>query len=114
MEKIVAACGLTCSECPAFEATRDNDYEKLKETAKKWGEMEGVVYKPEDIKCEGCFSNRLHEYCATCGVRQCTREKGHRVCSFCDEYPCNKIEKVWEATGVPVEELKSTLAKELP
>ena len=94
-EKIVAACGLTCSECPAFIATRKNDDALRAETAEKWSKMFHADIKSADINCDGCpgDSPRLFSYCAVCEIRKCARAKKFATCAACPEYPCEKLEK---------------------
>jgi hypothetical protein len=36
MKKMIAICGLICSDCPAFIATMNNDNEELIKVAEKW------------------------------------------------------------------------------
>ena len=36
MEKIIAYCGLICSECPAYIATQKDSDEERKKVAEKW------------------------------------------------------------------------------
>jgi hypothetical protein len=69
--KMIAYCGLDCVECEAYIATQDNDFDALVTLAKKWGENHNTSYRPEDIECEGCQSDRLNKYCNRCGVRNC-------------------------------------------
>jgi len=94
-EKIVAVCGLTCSECPAFIATQKNDDALRVETAAKWSKMFHSDIKPTDINCDGCPSDsqRLFSYCAVCEIRKCAREKKFATCAACPEYACAKLEK---------------------
>jgi hypothetical protein len=92
-EKMIAICGLGCSECPAFIATQKNDDKMREETAKKWSEMFHQDIKPGDINCDGCVSqsSRLFNYCAICEIRKCGKEKNVKNCAYCDEYPCEKL-----------------------
>lgn len=92
-EKMIACCGLVCSECPTFIATQKNDDKMREETAKKWSEMFHSDIKPADINCDGCTSNstRLFNYCNQCEIRKCVREKGVKNCAYCADYPCEKL-----------------------
>ena len=92
-DKMIATCGLGCSECPAFIATQKNDDKMREETAKKWSEMFHQDIKPGDINCDGCVSqsSRLFNYCAICEIRKCGKEKNVKNCAYCDEYPCEKL-----------------------
>ena len=55
MDKIIAYCGLLCSECGAYIATLNDDNKKRKEVAKQWSEEYGGDITPEDINCVGCI-----------------------------------------------------------
>ena len=92
-EKMIAYCGIACSECPAYIATQKNDDKMRDETAKKWSEMFHADIKPADINCDGCPTDaeRLFNYCAQCEIRKCAREKGMKNCAYCAEYPCEKL-----------------------
>jgi hypothetical protein len=92
-EKMIACCGLVCSDCPTFIATQKNDDRMREETAKKWSEMFHSDIKPADINCDGCTSNstKLFNYCGQCDIRKCARERGAKSCAYCTEYPCEKL-----------------------
>lgn len=91
----IGCCGLDCTKCRAYVATKKGDAAALAATAKLWSsEWEGT-YRPEDIPCEGCHSERLHAFCARCPVRACAGGHGFGNCAACGEYPCGKLEKVW-------------------
>ena len=92
-EKMIAYCGITCSECPTFIATQKNDDKMREDTAKKWSEMFKAPIKPADINCDGCptDSTRLFGYCAQCEIRKCARDKGVKNCAYCADYPCDKL-----------------------
>ena len=92
-EKMIAFCGLGCSECPTFIATQKNDDKMRAETAKKWSEMFHADIKPGDINCDGCTSqsSKLFDYCGKCDIRKCGKEKNVKNCAYCDEYPCEKL-----------------------
>ena len=92
-EKMIAYCGITCTECPAYIATQKNDDAMRADTAKKWSEMFNANLKPEDINCDGCISNseRLFSHCSVCEIRKCGKEKEVKNCAYCDEYSCAKL-----------------------
>ncbi len=93
-KKMIAACGITCCDCPAYIATQKNDDALRAETAKKWSEMFKADIKPADINCDGCptDSSRLFNYCASCEIRKCAREKKVATCAACPEYSCKKLD----------------------
>ncbi|MCK4654204.1 MAG: DUF3795 domain-containing protein [Candidatus Cloacimonetes bacterium] len=93
MEKMIACCGLICTECNAFLATLNNDAELRKKTAKEWSKMHKAALKPDDIFCDGCLTTtgRIFRYCKVCPIRKCCREKNISNCAYCSDYPCEKI-----------------------
>jgi hypothetical protein len=94
MSKMTAMCGLICSECGAFIATRDNDDNKRAEVAKLWSKQYNVDLKPENINCDGCISDsdRLIRHCFVCEIRKCGKQKSVVNCAHCDDYVCEKLE----------------------
>ncbi len=111
-ERIVAPCGIVCTDCPAYVATLSNDLGKLKEIAKQWS-SEDRHYQAEDIVCDGCFSDRVHAFCAECEVRGCAIQNGHRVCSLCSMYPCDRLNGVWSSfTTSSIDDCRATLEGE--
>ncbi|MGC8494894.1 MAG: DUF3795 domain-containing protein, partial [Syntrophobacteraceae bacterium] len=94
MDKMIAFCGLTCTECPAFLATKENSDEKRRQVAQLWSKEYKADIKPHDINCEGCLSKdgQLFSHCSVCAVRRCGLEKHHTNCGSCDEYDsCRKL-----------------------
>lgn len=99
MERIIAYCGLICSECPAFIATKKDDDELRAKTAEQWSREFGEEIKPESINCDGCLSvNGRHiNYCNVCDVRKCGSDRRVINCAYCDEYGCEKITKFFNS-----------------
>ncbi len=95
--QMIAYCGLDCAECEAYIATQKNDFEALIALAKKWSENHDTSYRPEDIECGGCQSDRLNEYCNRCGVRDCGLSHGFETCANCQDYPCDKLSQEWKS-----------------
>jgi hypothetical protein len=94
MSKIVAMCGLICSDCIAFLATQKDDDIMRAKVVEAWS-TENVRFELKDIDCDGCaVGGRLHKFCSVCEVRNCGLERGVANCAYCDEYPCEKLEKV--------------------
>ena len=107
MEKMIAFCGLTCTECPAFIATQKNDDKERKRVAEMWSKEFKVDMKPEDINCEGCLvdSENLFGHCKICEIRKCGKEKKVKNCAYCDDYACDKLTEIFKAAP----EAKATL-----
>ncbi len=58
VKKIVAKCGLACSECPAYIATQTNDDALRAETAAKWSKMFKADIKPGTSTATAARANR--------------------------------------------------------
>jgi len=98
MNEMVSFCGLLCNECPALIATKNNDDAKRAEVAELWYKAYKVDLKPEDIHCSGCLSETepLFGHCRVCEVRKCGKAKAIENCAHCDEYACEKLEKIFQ------------------
>jgi len=94
-KKMIAKCGLVCSECPAFIATQKNDDALRAETARKWSEMFHADIQAADINCDGCqsASPRLFSHCFECEIRKCALGKKAITCAACAEYSCQKLDE---------------------
>lgn len=104
---MIATCGLTCTECPAYIATKNEDTAALEALAKTWSGVYGTTLSSDDCTCSGCHSavGPWMSHCAECEIRACGTEKGMENCSECAEYACNKLAKFLEF----VPEAKATL-----
>ena len=81
-----AVCGLFCPACTVFIASQE-DPERLKFLAN----MSGIT--PEEMKCNGCRSDKRIPYCDNCKLYPCAQEKGIDFCGECDEYPCEDLKE---------------------
>lgn len=96
MERIVAYCGLVCSECEAYIATQANDLEALEKMAARAREEYNMPdATAENTRCDGCLGDNGHKigYCFSCQVRACGLERGMKNCAYCQEYACVKLEQ---------------------
>jgi hypothetical protein len=98
MTEMIACCGLVCSSCPTYLATRNDDDEARAKTATFYAKEYGFDLRPEEINCDGCLSEggKLIAYCQTCEIRACCQEKGLANCMACGEAPCEKLVKFHE------------------
>jgi hypothetical protein len=98
MNKLISYCGIVCTECPAYIATKNNDDAKRKETAREWSKQFGHEMKPEDINCEGCTpdTGKKIGYSHVCEIRNCGREKKVVNCAYCTDYICDKLDKFFQ------------------
>lgn len=107
----LAFCGDDCNVCPRYMATQSGDIEKLTQVAALWkraGWGDEVV-SPEEMACYGCATV---QWCRYDDVRKCAQTKGISNCGKCDNYPCDKITKVFEQTGHYAKQCKKNCSKE--
>jgi len=97
VEKMVGCCGIVCSDCPVFVATRKNDDVERKRVAEIFTKQYGKEYKVEDINCDGCKSDssRIFSYCNVCEIRKCGKERSVVNCASCADYPCEKLSRLF-------------------
>lgn len=93
MEKIVAYCGLTCSECRAYVATKNNDEEALKKVAEEWSAEFNASLTADDCRCNGCVAAERPwmSHCDECKIRACGMERKVANCAHCEHYGCEKL-----------------------
>ncbi len=95
MDRIVAYCGIVCSECKGYIATQANDLAALEAAAAEAREQFGVAdATAESVRCDGCLSEEGVKigYCAECEIRACGAERGVANCAYCVEYDtCGKL-----------------------
>jgi len=92
MDRMIAYCGLICTDCPAYEATQNNDLKKAQETAELWSKHYGADIRVEHVWCDGCLvEGKKCSYCAKCAVRACAGERDVIHCGVCADYECDKI-----------------------
>ena len=93
MDEIIAYCGLTCTECPAYIAARKDDDNLRKKTAEEWSKQFNTEIKPEDVNCDGCLvtDGRHIGYCAMCEIRKCGMEHAVENCAHCADFECEKL-----------------------
>ncbi len=95
MEKMIAFCGLVCTDCPIFIATQNNDENEKKKIAERWSTKEYPL-SPENMFCDGCLpvGKRTMSFCQDCDVRRCGFERNVENCAHCADYPCAKLDRV--------------------
>lgn len=88
VEKMVGICGLYCGTCPNFLAFEKNDRIMQKELSCSKG------FSMEEIRCEGCLSDKVSNHCASCrhGFRQCAADHEVTWCFQCADFPCQRLE----------------------
>jgi len=98
VETIVAYCGITCSDCPTFKATKTNDDAERRRVAELWTKEYGRPFKPKDINCDGCLTTgtRIFNYTGICEIRKCGQGRKVQNCAYCEDYKCEKLAKLHE------------------
>ena len=80
--ELVGICGLYCGTCPNYLAYRKDDVEQLNRISQATG------IPIENIRCDGCLSDKVMPYCMECRFRQCAGEKKVTWCFQCHDFPC--------------------------
>ena len=74
MASLIAFCGVSCDQCPAYVATQADDDQMLAEVLAEWRAFFQAPHLTlEDIVCDGCRTEggRLNGYCRQCAIRPC-------------------------------------------
>jgi len=109
--KMIAYCGLNCSNCDAYLATQQDNDGKREETAQKWSKLYKAEINPEQINCDGCKSDgKKFSHCSVCDIRQCCITNRVENCAECEHYICDTLAnfiKLAPVAGVALEKLRS-------
>ena len=98
MDRLIAYCGLICSECPAYLATQANERAELERVAAMWREeFNAPNITAESILCDGCTATgHKSGYSAECEIRACAMALNVTTCAHCADYGrrggCEKLE----------------------
>jgi hypothetical protein len=103
MREIIGYCGIVCSNCDIYKATKNgnNDLREIifkREIegghSDRFQKLFGREYTLEDIYCNGCpiENKRSFWYTKNCQMRACALEKNLENCAYCTEYPCEKLQ----------------------
>ncbi len=95
MDRIVAYCGLVCTDCPAYIATQADDRAALEQVAARWREEYNAPdITVETVICDGCVTDdgRKCGHWSDCEIRACGAAHGVVNCAHCADYACEKLE----------------------
>jgi len=95
MNRIIAYCGLVCTDCPAYMATQADDRAALEQVAAQWRqEYNAPDITVESVICDGCLGSegRHCSHCYECDIRACGMARGVVNCAHCADYACEKLE----------------------
>jgi len=99
MDKMIAYCGLVCTDCKAYVATQANDLETLERLAARARDEFGIPdATTESAMCDGCLADNGRQigYCAVCEIRACGVARSVVNCAYCAEYACEKLTGFFE------------------
>ena len=97
---MMSACGVLCSECPAYHAEA-RGVEHQRRTVEAWRRIYGLSETVSRITCSGCLGPdaELFHTSRNCQARRCCRGKGFGSCAECPKEPCPDLEhaqSVWD------------------
>jgi len=101
---LLAPCGLYCGVCGVYYATQDENEKFLQKLLKVYqgGIPQLAHLTTEDLRCDGCLSDRVSYFCRVCAIKSCTKEKGYAGCHECAEFPCPHVESFAMPVGKKV------------
>jgi hypothetical protein len=93
MTTLIAACGLDCTRCEAYQATQSIDRLALEAVVEKWSrEYHATGLTVENVQCDGCMTaGRKVTHCSECEIRLCALQRGFANCSACPDYACDQL-----------------------
>ena len=111
MPRMMSACGVWCSDCPAYHA-KARGIAHQRRTADAWRRIYQLSETTENLSCGGCLGPdaELFHTSRRCKARRCCRQRGFQTCADCSKLPCADLERAqaqWD--GVP--ELASKLSR---
>jgi len=96
MDKMIAYCGLVCTDCAAFIATQADDQAALEAIAAQWRkEYNAPNITVASVICDGCLTQegRKCGHCFECEIRSCATDRNIANCAHCTDYACSKLEE---------------------
>ena len=98
LEPHIAYCGLDCSGCDIYQATKFDDDQIRRKYADKIFSQYKIEIDPLSLNCHGCRDERPKSgFCARCEVRKCAIDRGLANCAACEDYDCEKLQSVHAA-----------------
>ena len=92
-DRLVSMCGLVCTDCGAFKATKANDTDAALRVAAEWSQQFHVDVKLHHVWCEGCTRpGRKCAHCGECEIRACGLQRGFSTCADCGDFPCERLQ----------------------
>ena len=112
MARTISACGVWCSDCPAYLADVKGVAHQQR-TVAAWKRIYGLSESTESIACAGCLApdDQVFHTCRACKARLCCRSKGFNTCAECAVEGCPDLEhaqSLWDGLAA----LATTLSRE--
>ena len=112
MARMMSACGVLCSDCPAYLADVKGVAHQQR-TAAAWNRIYGLNESAGSIACGGCLApdDRVFHTCRACKARLCCQSKGFNTCAECPVEHCPDLENaqsLWDSLS----DLATTLSRE--
>ena len=112
MARMMSACGVWCSDCPAYLGDVKGVAHQQR-TAAAWKRIYGLNESAGSIACGGCLAtdDQVFHTCRACKARLCCHSKGFSTCAECPVERCPDLEhaqSLWD--GLP--DLATTLSRE--
>ena len=95
--ELMAACGLDCRSCQIRLAPTDPAAARV---VIDWFKKQGWLSQDEGMAqvierkmvCTGCLGDRATHWSSDCWILACCVDRrGHRNCSRCEEFPCQRL-----------------------
>lgn len=97
---MIAYCGIDCSKCNEYTATKSGDIAELTRIAKELTATNkySLAITPEQVVCDGCKSKkRISFRCGdSCKIKTCCTNKQIKYCIECSKYPCTDLKAVFK------------------
>jgi hypothetical protein len=91
----VGICGDRCLYCPRYTASKDGSIRELEKVKALWVHL-GLRDPDCPVKEMACGGCKPENRCAYEELRHCVNEKELKNCGWCDAYPCELINQVFE------------------
>lgn len=103
MARMMSACGVWCSDCPAYHGS-EKGVAHRRRTAAAWRRIYRLREPPAHIACDGCLAPDAAVFHSSvkCRARRCCLANGFASCAECTTASCADLERaqaVWD--GVP-------------
>lgn len=105
--EILSRCGFRCDLCLAFRPNIEYNPSNRQIISDGWQKFFGFRIPPEEILCDGCWSDNGIRLDKDCPVRPCVIEHAIVNCAVCQDYGCEKL----QSRLVSIEEIAAKTAE---